>query len=413
MQKLKPSDRLFLIIICLFALANLVFLTFWLKGKGIGIPLPLLEQARLALDKGDFARTERILQAALEKNPENPQVLSALGEYYMVKGHLKGAIFCWEEALKQDPEKRDYAVKLILPYFLTGQAETGILQLEKFIKQNPEDPINYFDCANLEVEIAASRRMEKLAWKPWLKKAQDFYRQGLSLSPDHRAPDFLAGKMELLNGRPQKAVPLFESALKSPQTKDLALKIDLHAALAILYLENHQPAPAKENFEAAFNTLDSWKEIHYQRTLHNRELFALTLEAWFGEPLSSAQLQQFALEYNRLIQSQVYPQLKEDNIRAKFYALESARESGNYPQALSIARDLLENFGKPRQPQCFFHNFFFQPLYQAVLATICGEMAEKTGAYGKAAEYYRRALQALPGNPIVEERLKTARRKLK
>ncbi|MCD6309580.1 MAG: tetratricopeptide repeat protein, partial [Candidatus Eremiobacteraeota bacterium] len=347
-----------------------------------------------------------ILQDALEKKPENAEVYLLLGDLLMAKGHLQGAIFYFEQARTLRPGEREPVVRLLLPLFLLGETPRAIELLEELTTGDPGNPFNYLDLANMETELASSLRADGKPWRQELEKGWKYLEKALELSRNLRGAELVKGKLALLAGDENAAIKHFKFELARPDLVDPALKIDLAAALGLLEYQHGNISTARDYFRLAEKMFSEWKDVDYQRTLHNRELFLLLREIFFGEILTAQKLRTFYPEYDNLLEEGVFPQLKQDQARGLFLAILDAREHGKQDEAVELAIHLNRDFGDPPQPQCFFHNFFFRPLFKAITYILLGDLQLKAGRKKDAEKSYRKALGFLPDNPAAIERLK-------
>lgn len=364
-----------------------------------------LEKARYLMANGDLPGTEAVLQSALEKDPENPDVYMMMGDLLMAKGHLQGAIFYFEQAKTLKPYDRECVIKLLLPLFLIGESSRGIELLQDIVNKDPMNPMNYLDIANMKTELASSLRAGNKPWQQELEKGQKYLEQALRLDSNLRGADLVRGKLALLAGNQEDGRIYFEKELSRTDLVDPALKIDLAAAAGLLAFQSGEESAAKDYFDKAEKMFSEWKNVDYQRTLHNRELFLLVGEVFFGEILTAKKLKSFYPEYDDLLKKGIFPQLKYDQARGLFLAILDAREQKQWDKAVDLAIRLNRDFGDPAQPQCFFHNYFFRPLFKTVTYILLGDLQLKAGKSGEAKKSYLRALEFSPGNPAVKDRL--------
>ncbi|MCL5035711.1 MAG: tetratricopeptide repeat protein [Chloroflexi bacterium] len=365
-----------------------------------------LDNALRLMNSGDLTGAEEQLQAALEADPENPEVYLMMGDLLMAKGHLQGAIFYFEQARVLKPGAREPVIRFLLPLFLLGESQRGVELLQELAEADPRNPMNYLDIANMKTELAASLRADKKPWTAELENGRRYLDQALALDAGIKGAELVEAKLALLGGDSEAARRHFKAEFSRPDLVDPALKIDIAAALGLLTFQAGGREEAREYFKQATDMFDKWNAADYQRTLHNRELFLLVREVFFGDILTSQKLRSFYPEYDELLKKGIFAQLKHDQARGLFLAILDAREKGSIDKAIDLAVHLNRDFGDPAQPQCFFHNFFFRPLFKTVTYILLGDLQLKAGKKNGARKSYNKALEFSPGNPAVIERLK-------
>jgi len=91
--------------------------------------------------KGKNSQSELLIQdlkAKLYENPENIQLLSALGDAYFNQGRFLEAIGEYEKVLKINSENADCLNDVGLAYFYTGNTGAALDSVKKAVKVNPE-----------------------------------------------------------------------------------------------------------------------------------------------------------------------------------------------------------------------------------------------------------------------------------
>ena len=89
---------------------------------------------------GRYGSTDRrieMLKASLYEDPDNFDLLSALGDAYFESQRYEDAIVEYEKALKIRPDDADCLNDMGLAYFYTGNTEKGLESVEKAIESSP------------------------------------------------------------------------------------------------------------------------------------------------------------------------------------------------------------------------------------------------------------------------------------
>ncbi len=131
------------------------------------------------LNKGDLARTEKILLDAQKKYPRENSPFNTLFDIYVYREQIDKATKVAEEWLKVQPESFNALVNLAAMMIRTGRHEAALPYLDRALKIRPNDPtallnraivhlnaaqldINKLDPARLDAALADYRTVESL-----------------------------------------------------------------------------------------------------------------------------------------------------------------------------------------------------------------------------------------------------------
>jgi tetratricopeptide (TPR) repeat protein len=124
----------------------------------------LVALGRLESLMGDQTRAVYLLAQAQKRAPQRADILLALAQAAQDASYFGDAIVAYDEYLKLRPDddaiRRDRA--FILGYGDTGRAE-GLKELTSYVHRHPNDPIGYFDLAQLSYHADRGRALEQIA----------------------------------------------------------------------------------------------------------------------------------------------------------------------------------------------------------------------------------------------------------
>lgn len=116
-------------------------------GAAVEPPLParresagnLIELGQAARRRGAQDRAAEYYRAALRNDPENPEVLTRLGELLAANSDFDGAIDHFRRAAAQMPERVEVHLGLGKALFLKGERGEGIAALQRAVELQPDD----------------------------------------------------------------------------------------------------------------------------------------------------------------------------------------------------------------------------------------------------------------------------------
>lgn len=112
-----------------------------------------LQCAQFLMTLNKWSEAAERLQAVLEKNPNNPDALCLLAEYFLVKGEDIKAMHCYEKALKIKPENIHYRFDAARRLFDNGNYEAAETQMRYYLSAKPDDSNAWIFLALLYTEL--------------------------------------------------------------------------------------------------------------------------------------------------------------------------------------------------------------------------------------------------------------------
>lgn len=212
----------------------------------------LVELAEVNAALHDYPRAIYLLAKAKQLAPERPEIPLALAHAAQSGQYYGDAAIAYDEYLRLQPAddtaRRDRA--LIYGYTGTRIAE-GLKELAWYIRQHPDDPLGYYDLA-------------QLSWRDHPQEALDQLATALRLAP--RLAEAHVDRAWLLNrlGRTAEAIPHFQKAIQiSP--RDFRALDQLGAA----YISLDRPADAEKALRQAVSISPDDPEVlmHLGRAL--------------------------------------------------------------------------------------------------------------------------------------------------
>jgi tetratricopeptide (TPR) repeat protein len=189
----------------------------------------LLELAEVNTALHDYPRAIYLLAQARQLAPERPEIPLALAHAAQSGEYYGDAVIAYDDYLRLKPAddavRRDRA--LIYGYTGTRLAE-GLKELAWYIQKHPEDPLGYYDLA-------------QLSWRDHPQEALDRLATALRLAP--RLAEAHIDRAWLLNrlGRTEEALPHFQKAIEIAPRDSRAL-----AQLGAAYIALDRPADAEK-----------------------------------------------------------------------------------------------------------------------------------------------------------------------
>ncbi|SPE34728.1 exported hypothetical protein [Candidatus Sulfopaludibacter sp. SbA6] len=189
----------------------------------------LLELAEVSAALQDYPRAIYLLAKAKQLAPERPEIPLALAHAAQSGEYYGDAAIAYDEYLRlkpaDDTARRDRA--LIYGYTGTRLAE-GLKELAWYIQKHPDDPVGYYDLA-------------QLSWRDHPQEALDRLATALRLAPGLAAAHIdLAWLLNRL-GRTTEAIPHFQKAIEITPRDFRALD-----QLGSAYISLDRPADAEK-----------------------------------------------------------------------------------------------------------------------------------------------------------------------
>lgn len=142
----------------------------------------IYEDARLAIESGDYKRAEACYKALIENDQNNPSLHFQLARLYEFNLHLFEAAIkeyrLAEEGLRaNDIELKAYYQEIIGQIYLNSLAkpEEAIIAFQDSLRTNPDNIHNQPLLYNLAVALCSAGRMEE---------GKDYFRKVIQLQPD-------------------------------------------------------------------------------------------------------------------------------------------------------------------------------------------------------------------------------------
>ena len=110
------------------------------SGSTAGKPSEYREAMKL-IKKKDYAGAIPLLQAALKKSPQDPDIMNELGFSYRESGQLDQALIYYQQALAIDPDHaaaREYLGELYLKQNQPNMANIELTELKRICKSSCE-----------------------------------------------------------------------------------------------------------------------------------------------------------------------------------------------------------------------------------------------------------------------------------
>ena len=170
--------------------------------------LMAVEQPVMDGEPEPLPMAKKHLEAALKEKPQFPDVLSALGDYYLKAGQQNLAVEKWEEAIARDEKCEPAHLSLARFYRSQKEYDRAVQEYQRTISLNPkrvskrylELGLTYFDMGNLdraEQAFLKAKRYERELAMAYYKlgqvyakrgdrdKAVKIYREGRKYDPDN------------------------------------------------------------------------------------------------------------------------------------------------------------------------------------------------------------------------------------
>lgn len=212
----------------------------------------LLELGEVNAAMRDYPRAIYFLAKAKQLAPERPEISLALAHASQAGEYYGDSALAYDEYLRMKPgddtARRDRA--LIYGYTGTRLAE-GLEELAWYIQKHPDDPLGYYDLA-------------QLSWRDRPEEALDRLAQALRLAPGMAAAHIDIGWLLNRLGRTAEAVPHFQKAMEITPRDFRALD-----QLGAAYITMDRPADAEKVLRRAVSISPDNPEVlmHLGRAL--------------------------------------------------------------------------------------------------------------------------------------------------
>ena len=184
------------------------------------------------MDAKDFVNASKVLQSALNKSPNKPEVLNSLGTCYLAMGNFETAISTYNKVLEINPNSAMTYFNIGSVYQIQQQHETAIEYLQKAVELEEDDE-----------RFLAALAMSEVKIKDY-QCAMQHYKQLATLCPNKENYKYnLVNCYEALNDY-DTAISLLENMVFINPSFTLPA-----AKLASLYIKTGKLNKAKEVYE--------------------------------------------------------------------------------------------------------------------------------------------------------------------
>lgn len=99
-----------------------------------------LRLARLLVARESYDEPQRLLQAALTRAPNHPQLRAEWAQLHQAKGDVWAAIEAWGAAIELDPDQSEWRCYRGALLQLVGQKDEARRVVDEGLARNPDDP---------------------------------------------------------------------------------------------------------------------------------------------------------------------------------------------------------------------------------------------------------------------------------
>lgn len=169
--------------------------------------MEILEKAIGQVDSGNYQAARDMLEAALEKDPNNEQLLVELGMIYLIDYRQpENALPLLERALTQNPSNKVVLSELVGVYQETSNIGEGQVFIKSLLEKNPENAD--LNLGMGQILLAENNMFEAVGF---LEKAIE---QGNT--PDYVYNDLAEVYSKI--GKPEKAIETYQAAVEKAQS---------------------------------------------------------------------------------------------------------------------------------------------------------------------------------------------------
>ena len=194
----------------------------------------LYELGRVEANLKDYNRAIYLLAQARQRAPQRPEVLLALARAAQMAAYYGDSILAYDDYLKLRPEddavRRDRA--LLQGYSRTGRKQ-GYDELTQYVEKHPEDPIGFYDLAQLTDRIDRTQALERVT-------------TAVRLDPKFEPARYYRAWLLKQLGRNEESVKELEAAVRLNPNDARALDL-----LGLNYLDLEKPAEAEKPLRQA------------------------------------------------------------------------------------------------------------------------------------------------------------------
>ncbi|BBL80575.1 hypothetical protein RxyAA322_24290 [Rubrobacter xylanophilus] len=342
----------------------------------------LIEQGEALAGEGLIEEALERFEQALQRAPENPEVVEAVGRALLGLGRLEEAEASFLDALEMDPGWVAPRMGLAMVAMRRDEPFKIVHHLERAIEADPEQPDAY-------VELG---RYYGLMGEPLLARAT--FERWLARHPDDADMLINAGLTLFDAGDYAPALEFFERAVEAAEDAEQRLGALTFRANALDMLGRYEEAVA--SYEAVIAEDPQWWEAHanlgicHARSGHLREAeaaFRRGLEACPGSPEIRDELAAHLLAHGgdvreALSLAEEAVALGSDEIRHLYTLGEARLANGDEEGAIEAYRTVLRL--DPENPEAHLE---------------LGILHDRRGERERAERHFVESLKADPGNP--------------
>lgn len=231
------------------------------------IKMQIVEAAAKYKD-GNLSGAISQLEAALEKAPDNPEVLSWLGFFYIKNNQSDLAVKVLEKAQKAKPDDLEVINNLGNAYLATKRDDMALAQYKKIVEKSPNMYEPWYNIGGIclrkqdftgavgAYEKALSLRKDApdgyslnnlgIAYEGagQLAKATEYYQKAVTARPDEKLFSRNAGFGLFRLGKSEEALPYLETAAQGE------VDVDAASALAQIYIKQGKTDMALSQYTA-------------------------------------------------------------------------------------------------------------------------------------------------------------------
>ncbi len=203
----------------------------------------LVARAYQKLNQGDAAK--QYLDKALNRGPNDPNVLRAVAAYYRDTGNFDEAIATLQKAVQRQP---DALGELGYTYGLAGKKKESADAYTRAANRRPKD---------MGLQLSAAQALVNVgSFEP----ASNFLGRAEAAEPNNYRMHAIRGQMESLEDHNDQAIKEYQSAIQNippaPQEGPL-YPVSLHLSLSEIYRRVQQPENANKELASARDALNS------------------------------------------------------------------------------------------------------------------------------------------------------------
>jgi len=374
---------------------------------------PGMQKVFRMIEKSQYQQADKIIKRTLKKNPDNIYAVIASGELEKSKGKLDNAQKIFIRAVKMDDKNTLNLDSLTINSLLVDDPDSALKYYNKAAEIDEPDDQRKIFLVEIYLHRGINRKLKgDDRWKDDAKSAEEAAKK--VENRDDPLLNIALGKLAMLRGERKKAIKYFEKHLDSKEIKN-DYRIDILMSLAVLYTETGEREKAQKYIDRLVELMDKWTPAVYQRGLFVREYALLFKEAILGVDVAPDDLFRHERFYRKLYKDRL--QQPEVEVKQTLYILsEMVDMMYDEPKEISL-EEILDEINEymsiaegPRYPQCFFNKTVNRRVRYMVGYKLFGDAYYAKLKKKKALQYYNKALELSPGNPVILECIERAKK---